>query len=138
MDRAAARSLALLVAIVADGTLLRLHLAGRPRDTGGAELEAFRERLDPNTASALELRLLRGIGPERARAIVERRRSRPFLGVGDLMAVPGIGPRTLAGIRDDLRFRGPNGPSVGGERIESDGSLDPCPPDPTPAPRGPP
>lgn len=55
-----------------------------------------RARVDLNTAGEAELMLLDGIGPERARAIVEyRRRHGPFRTLGDLDRVRGIGPRTL-------------------------------------------
>jgi hypothetical protein len=58
----------------------------------------FGDTLDLNRASVDELSVLPGIGPARALAIVEARKRRPFRSVGDLQAVRGIGPRTLAGL----------------------------------------
>jgi competence protein ComEA len=51
--------------------------------------------IDPNQADAATLETLPGIGPARALAIVE---ARPFRRIEDLDRVPGIGPRTLAGM----------------------------------------
>ncbi|TFG86987.1 MAG: helix-hairpin-helix domain-containing protein [Gemmatimonadales bacterium] len=52
--------------------------------------------LDPNSEPAASLRRLPGLGPVRARAIVEYRQSAtsPFTQPGDLQRVPGIGPLT--------------------------------------------
>jgi competence protein ComEA len=140
VDRAATRSFALLLAFLADGLLLHLHLAqgARTNPQPRADRGEVRVRLDPNVASEVELQLLRGIGPERARAIVERRRSRPFRGVGDLMAVPGIGPRTLAWIRDDVRVEAVDAgkdPRDAVERIESRSRPPPTRPLPPASPR---
>ena len=59
----------------------------------------FGEPLDLNRASAESLEVLPGIGPARARAIVEEREGRSFRRVEDLGAVHGIGPRTIAGLK---------------------------------------
>jgi DNA uptake protein ComE-like DNA-binding protein len=56
------------------------------------------ETLDLNLASAASLEVLPGIGPARARAILEQRARQPFGRVEDLAAVPGVGPRTIAGL----------------------------------------
>jgi hypothetical protein len=58
--------------------------------------------IDPNRADAATLETLPGIGPARALAIVETRARRPFRRLEDLERVPGIGPRTLAGIASAL------------------------------------
>lgn len=52
-------------------------------------------RLDVNACSYEELLRLPGIGPKKARAILEERGRRPFRGVHDLTRVKGIGPRTV-------------------------------------------
>ena len=53
-----------------------------------------------NTANMEELELLPGIGPSRARALIEYRKARgPFKAVGDLTQVSGIGDRALERIR---------------------------------------
>ncbi len=55
---------------------------------------------DVNRAPARHLLLLPGIGPVRARAIVEERvRAGPFARLADLERVRGIGPRTVLGLR---------------------------------------
>lgn len=57
------------------------------------------ERLDPNQASADELRRLPRVGPKLAERIVAHREAHgPFRTLADLDAVPGIGPALLAGI----------------------------------------
>lgn len=57
-------------------------------------------RINVNTAGAVELESLPGIGPAKAQAIVDqRRRNGPFRTIDDLLDVPGIGPGTLERIR---------------------------------------
>jgi len=57
--------------------------------------------IDINRANADELDRLPGIGPKTAQAIIEHRtRNGPFGSVDDLLAVRGIGPATLAEIRN--------------------------------------
>jgi competence protein ComEA len=54
-----------------------------------------------NTADALELESLPGIGPTLAQSIIEyRSRHGPFLRIEDITEVPGIGPATLEHLRD--------------------------------------
>ena len=63
------------------------------------------DRIDPNTASEASMLRLSGIGPARARAIVEYRRSHgpnAFRTAGDLIGVRGIGPGTIHRIEPDL------------------------------------
>lgn len=74
--------------------LAREERAGRPLRDG--------ERIDPNRAPPEELRRLPGVGPARARAIVEARTAAPFAGPEDLLRVPGIGPASLARLRPYL------------------------------------
>jgi hypothetical protein len=54
--------------------------------------------IDPNQADAATLEVLPGIGPGRALAIVTERERGRFRSVAELTRVPGIGPRTLAGL----------------------------------------
>jgi competence ComEA-like helix-hairpin-helix protein len=61
------------------------------------------ERIDPNRADDVELDRLPGVGPATARAIVAaREEGAVFRTPEDLLAVPGIGPASLARIRDRL------------------------------------
>ncbi|MGH8670811.1 MAG: ComEA family DNA-binding protein [Burkholderiales bacterium] len=60
--------------------------------------------LDLNTASEAQLEAIKGIGPVKARAIVEHRaRHGPFKTLDELDAVPGFGAKTIDGIRTQLR-----------------------------------
>jgi competence protein ComEA len=60
--------------------------------------------VDINTADAVALEALPGIGPSIAQAIVEWRTANgQFASVDELEDVPGIGPATLAEIRDSAR-----------------------------------
>jgi len=59
-----------------------------------------RPKVNINEASIEELEILPGIGPVKARAIVEYRRKRGgFKKVEELLEVPGIGPKTLEKLR---------------------------------------
>ncbi len=64
--------------------------------------------IDPNAADAATLETLPGIGPARALAILEARAHWPFRRVEDLERVPGIGPRTLAGMAGSLGISEPS------------------------------
>lgn len=89
----------------------RARRAGRPLAPG--------ERIDPNRVDAVELRRLPGVGPVTARRLVRHRRERgAFTHREDLLAVTGIGPRTLERIAPHLAL--PAGPA----RPPSPGRLD--------------
>ena len=60
-----------------------------------------------NTANAEELSLLPGVGPARARAIIELRQQRGgFKRVEDLLEVKGIGEASLAKLKPYLAVEG--------------------------------
>ena len=60
-----------------------------------------------NTATAEELSLLPGVGPSRARAIIELRQQRGgFKRVEDLLEVKGIGESSLAKLKPYLAVEG--------------------------------
>ena len=60
-----------------------------------------------NTASAEELAMLPGVGPVRARAIIELRQQRGgFKRVEDLLEVKGIGDASLAKLRPYIALEG--------------------------------
>lgn len=98
---------------LAQGERLTLSWNEMPQLTAG-QMDAskrllFGMKLDLNRASAEDLALLPGIGPETARAIVaERERRGGFGSVDALLDVKGIGPKTLEGVRDTLEI-GPTG-----------------------------
>jgi competence protein ComEA len=58
---------------------------------------------DLNVSPERHLLLLPGIGPARARAIVEERANGPFSSVADLARVRGIGPATTAALAHLVR-----------------------------------
>lgn len=61
-----------------------------------------------NTASQAELEALNGIGPAKARAIIDyRQKHGPFKNVNELDAVPGIGAKTMDKLKPDLSISGP-------------------------------
>lgn len=71
-----------------------------------------------NTAPAVELAQLPGLGPATAERIVEHRRAHgPFTSLEALLDVPGIGPATLDGMRPHLRpLRAADPPVAAAER----------------------
>lgn len=63
--------------------------------------EAPSVRLDLNRATAADLERLPGIGPKHARSIIASRNARggKFNRIEDLLEIEGIGPKTVASIR---------------------------------------
>ncbi len=60
-------------------------------------------QVDVNTATQSELESLPGIGPTKARAILEYRQQHgPFQRVDDLAKVKGIGPATVERLRPEV------------------------------------
>jgi competence protein ComEA len=56
-----------------------------------------------NTATQAELESLQGIGPAKAKAIVDhRKKNGPFKSADDLQNVNGIGPTTMKRLRKDI------------------------------------
>jgi competence protein ComEA len=83
-------------------TRRRVEARLRDEERASKPLEAG-ERINPNTASEVELRRLPGVGPTRASAIVaERLAGGPFQHLEDLTRVPGIGPATIASLAPAL------------------------------------
>jgi competence protein ComEA len=83
-----------------------LALALRPGQVAGAPA-ALVGVVNINTASTDELELLPGVGPARARLIVEYRGKHPFRTVEELARIKGIGPRTVRRLRANLVVHGP-------------------------------
>ncbi|KHD09049.1 hypothetical protein PN36_01510 [Candidatus Thiomargarita nelsonii] len=67
-------------------------------------ISAEMEQIDINTADAWSLaRVLYGVGPKKAAAIVEfREKNGPFKSVSDLDNVYGIGPKTIEKNQDKI------------------------------------
>ena len=70
-------------------------------ERSGSQQRESTGKIDLNRASAAELEKLPGIGPSKAKAIVEyRANSGPFRSPEDIMKVKGIGPKTYESIKD--------------------------------------
>ncbi|ANY68566.1 hypothetical protein BBD42_20370 [Paenibacillus sp. BIHB 4019] len=69
----------------------------------GAASSTDSGKLDINRATVQELDGLKGIGPAKAKAIVENReKNGRFTSVDDLQRVKGIGPKLLEGMKDSI------------------------------------
>jgi competence protein ComEA len=73
---------------------------------------AFAGQVNLNTASQSELDTLKGVGPVKAKAIMDyRAKNGPFKSVDDLEKVPGFGKKTVDKLRADLMVNGGAAPS---------------------------
>jgi competence protein ComEA len=96
-----------VLGVVAAGTRTAVAPPTREEGWGGtaAASDEVSLRIDPNEASAAELRLLPRIGPKlSARIVEERERGGPFDRVEDLERVKGIGPKTVELLRPHVVF----------------------------------
>jgi competence protein ComEA len=79
-------------------------------DDGGSSPTPEEEpsgKININSATAAELDSLPGIGPAKAQAIVDYRdQNGPFRIIDELLDVPGIGPKILESIRDQITVIG--------------------------------
>jgi competence protein ComEA len=67
-----------------------------------------------NTATQAELETLQGIGPAKAKAIIEYRKKKgSFKSVDNLQDVSGIGPATVQKLRKDITIGGGSGGAAG-------------------------
>ncbi|WP_275060688.1 ComEA family DNA-binding protein [Fervidobacterium islandicum] len=82
-------------------------MGGENKTTQGTLQEAQRNYapsvIDLNTASFEELQTLPGIGPSKARAIIEYRENQAFTKPEDIMSVPGIGQKTYEKLKDRIK-----------------------------------
>jgi len=102
-----------IVGVTASGAQARE--AGAPEEVGreGAAVgtEEVRQapedgsgRIAVNRADAEMLMRLPGIGPKKARALIEARERRPFRRPSDLRRVKGFGPKTILRLAPRLSF----------------------------------
>jgi len=82
--------------------LALLWIAGLNAHAIAAEKASAEPKINVNTASEAELTKLPGIGPAKAKAIVEHRQQSPFKTVDDLKDVRGIGEATVESLRDQV------------------------------------
>lgn len=62
--------------------------------------------VDLNSATQSELEAVKGIGPAKAKAIIEyREKNGPYQSVDDLVAVKGLGKASVDKLRDQLEVR---------------------------------
>ena len=97
-----------LARVVSDGEQLYAPSIGEApppaASTEGGPAAETGALVDLNTADAAGLETLPRIGPETARKIIEyREASGPFTAVEQLLEVPGIGQKTLDGLRELVR-----------------------------------
>jgi competence protein ComEA len=68
--------------------------------------------VDLNTATAAELDALKGVGPAKAKAIIDyREKNGPFKSVDDLDKVKGFGIKTVEKLRPDITVDGSAAPA---------------------------
>ena len=90
--------------------------------------------VDINTATPQQLEALKGIGPEKAKAIVDyRQKNGPFKTTEDLMKVPGIKQGTYSKIKTEVSVGGKAAPAAAPAAASA-----PAKPAPAPAPMQPP
>jgi len=95
---AIARTAALCAALIS--LVCTVAHAQTPKPGAVAPAARLEGVVNINTATASELELLPGVGPARARAILEHRKAKgEFKAVDDLRAVGGIGDRALEQLR---------------------------------------
>ena len=69
--------------------------------------------VDLNSATAEELQALKGVGPAKAKAIIDdREKNGPFKSVDDLDRVKGFGMKTVEKLRPDLTVGGAVAPAA--------------------------
>lgn len=99
------RSAVNLAAVVRDGD--QIHVSATSGDGAAFELAtpSGGARVHINSASLDELATLPGVGPVTAQRIIEyREQIGEFTDLADLDQVPGIGPKTLENLQDQVAF----------------------------------
>ncbi len=86
---------------------LKVSVLGPEESPSSPTPEEQTGKININSATAAELDSLSGIGPTKAQAIIDyRNQNGPFRTIDDLLNVPGIGPKTLDTIRDQITVVG--------------------------------
>jgi competence protein ComEA len=77
---------------------------------------ALASQVNLNSATGVELEALKGVGPVKAKSIVDyRAKNGPFNSVDDLEMVPGFGKKTVDKLRADLTVNGGAAPRAEGK-----------------------
>jgi len=97
---------------VAAGLLCGLVVAGTGGGAFAAGAAPTAARVNINSASADELASLPGIGPAKAKAIIEYRSEEPFTRPEDLRKVKGIGDKLYERLKDQIMVE-PTAPAKG-------------------------
>jgi competence protein ComEA len=92
--------------VVAVAVAMAFGVAGLAGQADAAPRPALAGVVNINTGSAEQLQLLPGIGPAKARLVMEYRTAHPFRTVEELARVKGIGPKTVRRLRPHLTVRG--------------------------------
>lgn len=93
-----------LARVLTDGEQIVVPVLGSAEVTPGGAAPADDGLIDLNTADQAALETLPRIGPALAQRILDwREENGRFRSVDDLLGVPGIGEKLLAGIRDGVR-----------------------------------
>lgn len=93
-----------LARVVEDGEQIVVPAVGAAQAAPPSAVAPAEEGIDLNAADQAALETLPGIGPALAgRIIAWRDENGGFRSVDDLLAVPGIGEKLLAGVRDGVR-----------------------------------
>lgn len=72
---------------------------------GGVSVNAF-AAVNLNTATQAELESVKGIGPAKAKAIMDYRAKTPFKNVNDLDNVKGFGPKSISKLGTEVTVSG--------------------------------
>jgi len=104
----AARTLAaaLITVLLAGSALAGPRTRSRQKGPSARAEAATQKVVNLNSATEEQLRLLPGIGPSKARAILAYRARRKFTSTFQLVRVKGIGRKTYKKLRPHLRVRG--------------------------------
>jgi len=97
---------------VAAGLLCGLVVAGTGSGALAAGAAPAAARVNINSANADELASLPGIGPAKAKAIIDHRSEQPFRTPDDLRKVKGIGDKLFERVRDQITVE-PASPAKG-------------------------
>lgn len=88
----------------------------------------FAAQVNLNTASESELDTLKGVGPVKAKAIMDyRAKNGQFKSVDDLEKVPGFGKKTVDKLRNDLTVNGAAAPAKAEGKAKPEARKDAAP-----------